>query len=281
MDPEVELNPFKLKAELQCFGLKRDAKLSIDAGRVTGAGPSGGRYFILPEDTLATIPLHGDFIKASPYCLKRDDQRGYIIERGGKSCFRVELIPPPRFYEKTTNCGIPMSKIALLHGRDCLATTVNPYCIYWRRGKMCLFCGIEIPMQLGWSIGKKDPQLWIEVLEESIKEGVCSHITLTCGEGGMSDRGSKQYYPLIRSAKERYNIPIYVQTPPPSDFTYLDKLLALGVDSIGINIESFDPSIFSWACPGKSADSTMKKYFSAWKYAIDLFGDNQVSTFII
>jgi biotin synthase-related radical SAM superfamily protein len=53
-----------------------------------------------------------------------------------------------------------------------------------------------------------------------------------------------------------------------------------GADTIGIHIESFDPTVLKEVCPGK-AETSLKRYFEIWKHSVKLFGENQVSSFII
>jgi biotin synthase-related radical SAM superfamily protein len=60
----------------------------------------------------------------------------------------------------------------------------------------------------------------------------------------------------------------------------MDELQRAGVDSVGIHIESFDRDVLRKMCPGKSRTVT-EEYIESWRYATDLFGEGQVSTYII
>ncbi|MGZ3613683.1 MAG: MSMEG_0567/Sll0786 family nitrogen starvation N-acetyltransferase [Thermodesulfobacteriota bacterium] len=53
-----------------------------------------------------------------------------------------------------------------------------------------------------------------------------------------------------------------------------------GVDTVGIHIESFDLEILSKVAPAKAAMG-LERYEKAWKVAVELFGPNQVSSFLI
>ena len=61
---------------------------------------------------------------------------------------------------------------------------------------------------------------------------------------------------------------------------YSFSLANMGVDSVGIHIESFDPEVRKVVVPGKSSISE-EVYFQAFKDAVSVFGKNQVSTFVI
>jgi radical SAM protein (TIGR04043 family) len=291
----AKINPLELKTELQCNGVKVASSIQVQIEKITGlekastlqierasgAGPSGGKYILLPGEACLEVPMVQRFTSFSPYILKSDEKEWFIEKEESGLRLPIRFVPQPHFYCKYTSKGVPMYKVALLHGVDCLATTVNPACHYWRIGKPCKFCGIEVPLRTGRSIGRKDPNQFVEVLDEALKERVCRHITLTSGTRGTPDKGALDYVHFVRTIKEFTDVPTYVQVPPPKDFKYLDLLADAGVDSIGIHAESFDEKILREICPGKFADANLERYFEAWRYCVGLFGENQVSTFIL
>jgi biotin synthase-related radical SAM superfamily protein len=60
----------------------------------------------------------------------------------------------------------------------------------------------------------------------------------------------------------------------------LDEIGAMGIDSVGIHIETFDPVVLARVAPGK-ARTGVEGYFAAWRRAVDVFGEGQVSTYVI
>jgi biotin synthase-related radical SAM superfamily protein len=54
----------------------------------------------------------------------------------------------------------------------------------------------------------------------------------------------------------------------------------MGVDSVGIHVESFDPQVLARVAPGK-ARWGIEYYFAAWERAVAAFGAGQVSTYVI
>jgi len=273
---QTKTDLLRLKVELLCYGARLSAK--IDKGRKVGAGPAGGRYILLSGEFCANTAMWGNFAQTSPLKLIRKNGKCLLLRKNDE--IPVEVVPYPSFYSKTTSDGIPMQKVALLHGKNCLATTVYQRCAYWSMGKKCRFCGIELSLSSGATIALKTPQQFVEVVEAALDEGVCSHITLTTGTTASPDRGAKLLAEVVKEVKAYRNIPIHVQVEPPQDDRYLETLADAGADTVGIHVESFDRRVLKEICPGK-AETSLKRYFEAWKRSIELFGENQVSSFII
>jgi len=268
----------ELKVELLCNGARLGAK--IDRGRKSGAGPSGGRYILLPNGSGVNVALWGNFVKKSMWELTIENEDYFLHRDNGDKKIPIEIVPNPSFYNEKTSDGIPMWKVALLHGTDCLATTVYQRCTYWNTGKKCKFCGIELSLESQATISAKKPHQFREVVEAAVKENVCNHITLTTGTTETPDRGSKLLTEIVKEVKARREIPIHVQVEPPKSNLYLDMLANADIDTIGIHIESFDPVVLKEVCPGK-AETKLERYFEAWKHSVELFGENQVSSFIM
>ena len=266
----------RLKVELLCYGVRLSAKM--DRGRKAGAGPAGGRYILLSGEFCANTAMWGNFVKTSPLRLIERNGECFLLRKDHET--PVEVVPHPSFYSKTTSDGTTMQKVALLHGKNCLATTVYQRCVYWNTGKKCRFCGIELSLKSGATIPLKTPQQFVEVVEAALGEGVCGHITLTTGTTASPDRGAKLLAEVVKEVKAIQNIPTHVQVEPPEDNRYLETLADAGADTIGVHVESFDRRVLEEICPGK-AETSLRKYFEAWKRSIELFGENQVSSFII
>lgn len=267
------MNTARFKTELLCYGAR--TKQKIDKGRRGGAGPTGGRYFTLPDGTCVEIPLQARFTQASPFTLIQTNGRWHV-HRGTAPLTEVKPVPDPRFYEKTTSDGSPMRRVAVLHGKDCLASTVYSKCVYWSLGKQCKFCGIELGHRERLMI--KQPRQLSEVAEEAFKEGAAKHITLTTGTPSEQDKGAKMLAEATKEIKRHVNIPLHVQLEPPKNTKFLETLYDAGVDTVGIHVESFDERVLREVCPMKA---DLEDYFNAWKIAVEFFGEGQVSTFII
>ncbi|NVM52842.1 MAG: MSMEG_0568 family radical SAM protein [Candidatus Helarchaeota archaeon] len=276
----MTLDLTKLKLQLLMKGVI--SKTEIDKGRKSGAGPTGGRYFLLENGSCINIPLWPHFTKNSQFQIeKKEDQENiYNLYEGNNYITTLKLIPKPKFYDLYTSDKIQMKKIAMLHGKDCLASTIYQKCIYWSQGKACIFCGIELSLQSNTTILKKTGRQLSEVLDASLKEGICKHMTLTTGTPNVSDKGAKMYFPILKELKKNFSIPIHIQLEPPNDKEYIDQLYSCGADTIGIHSETLDPTLFPQICPGKS-EIGLQKYRESWSHCVDVFGKSQVSSYLL
>jgi radical SAM protein (TIGR04043 family) len=284
---------FEKKTELLCKGLYLDKELinlynsqgiEINFGRKGGAGPLGGRYFLFENNTIVNAALWGKHSKTNLF-LKSFDKgffNIYNIEQN-KLFPKLKIISNPKYYdpEFKTSDGIEMKKIALVHGLDCLASTIYQKCIYWTCGEACKFCGIELSLQTDSTIEEKTAEQMCEVIEVARNEGRCSHMTLTSGTDSSDDKGAKRYIELLMGIKQRFpKLPLHVQIEPLENLNFLDKLKNAGADTIGIHIELLDENLRKTITPGKS-HIPYDLFKKNWEYAIDIFGKNQVETFVM
>ena len=73
---------------------------------------------------------------------------------------------------------------------------------------------------------------------------------------------------------------IQVQFEPPENLEDMKLLQEAGAESAGIHLESFNQETRERVTPGK-AQISIEYYFETFKYAVDIWGANQVSTYII
>lgn len=288
-----DYSAFVKKTELLCKGLYLDKKriqeyqeqgMKVDFGRKGGAGPSGGRYFLFENGVLVNVALWDN--KSRTDLLLGEYNEGYfeIFDTQTNNFFsKMKLVPNPRYYnpEYITSDGISMKKIALVHGLDCLASTIYQKCVYWACGEGCAFCGIEVSLHSDATILEKTPRQMIEVIKAAQNEGRCTHMTLTSGTDETDDKGANRYIKLLQEIKKSYpKLPLHVQIEPLSDLTYIKKLKEAGADTIGIHLEVLDEDIRKKVTPGKSR-IPYELFKKNWKYAHQIFGNNQVETFIL
>lgn len=252
-------------------------------GREGGAGPTLGRYFLLDKDIVVNAPVRqGKQAKQLGALTVEPSQTGHFHIVGlDKTLPVVKVIPSPNFYEKILPDGTPMAHVALVHGVDCLSSTIVQQCDYFSQGKECHFCSLPLSLSLGNTMLRKEPEQFLAVLRAAEKEGRANHITLTIGSQSRSDRGIREYVEFIEVLRQNTRIPIGVQLEPPSPPDQMKVLHDVGVDTIGIHIEVFDDAVRRHYCPGKFQFADYSKYIEAWKTAVDIFGRGQVSTFIL
>lgn len=261
---------------LQSHGLRVEIPVETRTG---GAGPTDSGMIWL-EGRPVTVPTRGEQAARSPYVLKPEDGGGSGVYRDGHRLAGVSQSRRPRFYDLATADGVPYSKIALLH-LDSLASTVVQTCNYWNTADQCGFCGIGLSLDSGATIVKKTPEQLAEVAVAARDLDGAVDVTLTTGSSNAPDRGARYVARCGRAVKDASGLPVEIQFEPPRDLAILDEVYAMGgADAVGIHIETFDPDVLAEVAPGK-ARTGVETYFRTWERAVELWGRNRVSTYVI
>ncbi|MEW5956161.1 MAG: MSMEG_0568 family radical SAM protein [Chloroflexota bacterium] len=264
--------------DLQSLGARIETPVE-NRGRRGGAGPADSKAFIL-AGVAAMVPTLGEFVAQSPYAVVEEGD-GYYLTHQGQKLMPIQFPLTPRFYELETKEGIPYWKIALLHGQDVLATTVVQRCVRWRRpGERCQFCGIEYSLERGSTIAVKTPEQLAEVAEAAVRLDGIKQLIMTTGTINYHDMGIHYLAKCSQAIKAAVAIDIQAQFEPPENLDDLELLCQAGVDSVGMHLESFDPSVRERVTPGK-AQISIERYFEAFERAVAIFGRNQVSSYLI
>lgn len=252
------------------------------SGRTGGAGPTLGRYFLINKDVVVNAPVRTKKQASQFHSLELhpEKENQFHVSLEGKE-FLVTLVKTPQYYQMNLANGTPMTQIALVHGTDCLATTIVQHCDYFDYGLECRYCSIPLSLAQGNTILRKSPEQFMQVLKAAQKEGCASHLTLTTGSPDRPDRGAKDYVAFVSAIRKESNVPIHVQLEPPKSPGQLQALKAAGVDTVGIHLEIYDDTLRKQYCPGKFAYASFFDYFNAWRNAVRIFGRGQVSTFIL
>src|ERR671911_773935 len=263
-----------LVVDLQARGLRVEAPLERRHG---GAGPSdSGMLWVggLP----VTAPTGNAAAMDSPYVLKAEDE-GFAIFRAGTRLAGASTQRRPRFYDLTTADSIPYWKIGLLH-LDSFASTVIQTCSYWGNDDQCKFCGIGVSLDSGRTIVKKSPEQLAEVACAAKELDGAVDATLTTGSSNGIDRGARYVARCAQAVKTASGLPVEIQFEPPLDLDVIDRVADIGVDTVGIHVESFDPAVLARHAPAK-ARTGVEGYFRAWERAVQRFGEGQVTTYVI
>ena len=260
--------------DVQARGLRVEGEMERRSG---GAGPTdSGMLWI--EGYPVTAPTGNATSSTSPYLLKAEDD-GYGIYRDEVRVASARAEQRPRFYDLVTADGIPYEKIALLH-LDSLASTVVQTCAYWGNDDQCTFCGIGVSLESGRTIVKKTPAMLAEVAVAARDLDGAVDATLTTGSSRGVDRGARYVGRCGQAVKEASGLPVEVQFEPPLDLDVINEVGDMGIDSVGIHVETFDPQVLARVAPAKAA-SGIESYFAAWERAVKVFGEGQVSTYVI
>lgn len=260
--------------DLQTRGLRVRTEIERRQG---GAGPTDSGM-IWVEGVGVTVPTETVQAKLSPYSMEREDD-GYGIYLDGQRLATAAGTPRPKFYDMLTDDGVPYWKIALMH-LDSLASTVVQTCSYWGNKDQCGFCGIGLSLESGRTIVKKTPEQLAEVAVAAKELDGAVDATLTTGSSNAKDRGALYVARCANAVKNASGLPVEVQFEPPWNLDVINEVHELGVDSVGIHVETFDPTVLARVAPGKFRTG-IDYYFKAWERAVSLFGEGQVSTYVI
>ena len=262
------LSEWELKLELLVLGVRGNLKPL----RIGGGGPTGGVGFKLNE-CIISAPFKQFYVKKSPYEIINQNEKNILIKNGIK--IGEVLLPKAEYYNYKLKSGVRARRVVALDGVDALVTAISRKCIFWDQGKKCSFCGLEYGIEN--AIVEKTPDMIAEAVKVAYEEDKNRHLTITSGLSKEKDFGALKIAEVVRVVKKEVDIPIYVQIPPISKET-IERLYEVGTDNIGINVETFDSSIREKVVPAKFR---VDDYFKVWKIAVDVFGEWNVSTWII
>jgi radical SAM protein (TIGR04043 family) len=267
----------ELILDLQARGLRLESSIDTPMEqRMGGAGPTDcGMLWV--EGFPVTAPSAGVAVD-SPYVLRPEDD-GYGIYRDGLRLATAAAERRPRYYDLTTADGVPYWQIALLH-LDSVASTVVQHCAYWGNEDQCTFCGIGLSLEAGRTIARKTPEQLAEVAVAARDLDGAVDATLTTGSTRSADRGALYVGRCGQAVKQASGLPVEAQFEPPVDLDVIDQVGEMGVDSVGIHVETFDPTVLARVAPAK-ARTGIEWYFAAWERAVEVFGHGQVSTYVI
>jgi radical SAM protein (TIGR04043 family) len=278
-DPALPHDLGHLLTELQVHGVV-DPSLPGNQGRRGGAGPSDHRALTI-DGTTVMVPVHNNLSRRSPYRLEPTPAGGVTLHGAGEQSPAVATTAEPRFYGLHTADGVPYRAIALLHGRDVLATTLLQTCIRFRdRSQACQFCAIEQSLADGSTVARKTPQQVAEVAEAAVRLDGVRQLVMTTGTPSTDDRGARIMAETALAVKARVDLPIQAQCEPPEDPRWYGRLREAGVDSLGMHLEVVEPEVRRRILPGKS-ELDLERYFEAFAQAVAVFGRGQVSTYLL
>jgi radical SAM protein (TIGR04043 family) len=271
----------ELASELQALGMRWLDPAGPGLSRLGGAGPSDHKAVNLGGETVM-VPIFTHAANTSPFSAKvNHDGQSAMLFRSGEPVVEIGFARTPKFYALKTAEGIPYWKIATLHARDVLATTVLQTCTrYGNRETSCQFCAIGQSLAKRTTIAEKTPEMLAEVARAARALDGVTHVVLTTGTPATPDRGASVLVDCARAIRDASGLPVQAQCEPPADFVWFDRLLAAGVDTLGMHLEAVTERVRARIMPGK-AEVPIATYLDAFTAAVKVFGRNQVSTYIL
>ncbi len=275
MDADVRNNPALLKLDLYCKGAHIDDSLHVkdEGGRPilrTRAGLGSGLELVLPHGLWTNVPVAEDFVRASPYVVRRREDGSIWIDRGHEPIAPVKLAPRPEWYDARTSTGKCMSAVGTLQGTY-LGVYPARVCEYWHdkpKRTNCKFCSVGLNL----GIDDADEKSVREVVEVAVAAREGSQITYIDFNTGHyeGDTYLDILEPFIRAVKEATGCLVGVQTPPHHDLSRYEKLKKIGVNRVSFCFEIFDPERFVEVCPGKAERYGLERYLQAVEHCAKL-----------
>ncbi|CUH50802.1 MSMEG_0568 family radical SAM protein [Shimia marina] len=267
--------------ELQTRGIRLVDPTAGMESRRGGAGPTDHKA-VTVGDTTVMVPVHTAPAFESPYVVQAPSSDGISeITKRGRSLGNIRLPMRPKFYDLKTADGVEYHKIAALHSKDVLATTILQTCIrYESRKKTCQFCSIGQSLAAGRTIARKTPAQLAEVAKAAVELDGVKHMVMTTGTPAGKDRGASVMVESAVAVKAAVDLPIQGQCEPPEDNIWHEHMFNAGIDALGMHLEAVTPEVRQRIMPGK-AQVSLEKYFDSFKSAVKIFGRGQVSTYIL
>ena len=228
------------------------------------------------------VPVYTGSAALSPFTAAQPDAQGRaVLTRDGVDLARISFPRAPRFYAHETFDGVPYWKIAQLHSRDVLATTVLQTCIRFAdRATSCQFCAIGQSLEAGRTIARKTPEQLAEVARMAVLLDGVRHMVMTTGTPNVVDRGASVLCDSAFAVKAAIDLPIQGQCEPPRDDAWFARMRAAGIDTLGMHLEAVSADVRARIMPGK-ATVPIDRYLRAFSAAVPVFGRGQVSTYIL
>lgn len=250
--------------ELLCLGLRLD---EAPAPSAPGEGPT-----LLLAGRAVCPPTGAPWMAASPWSL----EQGRLCREGQPVEVAVEVLPPPAFNRESDPQGVPLGTIAQRHGAHCLVAAVGPTCLFWPSPNRCSFCAVGPAREAGRDREDKTPaQVGLAACRAKELDGV-SHALLMAGVAPPAGGEIKHLIDCTQAISGTAGLPVAAQLLPPAFNRDLKRLAQAGVASLGLNLESFDPTVLGRIAPAK-AGLGLERYLEAWSEAVQVFGPGQVS----
>ncbi|MFA4989414.1 MAG: radical SAM protein [Candidatus Omnitrophota bacterium] len=293
------INLLELKLDLFCHGLRLDEGLdpAIKKSIIPAPGYSGhgmkraslseGRCFSLEQEGKVypvNLAVREPFVRDSPYVFTVFNGQGWIKKKD------KPII-------KATPTGVPswhfdpgIRSIFQHHGNDVIATTLSNVCSYKQGAGGCKFCALET----GGEFVTKKPEEMSRALKRIMGENELSAYRSMHGEkeylsfrevninsGSLSEEATfNLYLQAIQAIRRVSAIPISIQICPISR-PRVKELKMAGLDTISFNMEIYEEKIRKELMPKKAKLYSVGVYLEAIKQAVDVFGRNQVSSWLI
>jgi hypothetical protein len=248
----------------------------------TRAGLGSGLELILPgkpRDLWVNAPVVEEFARNSRYYLLHMSGGYVIFDDRRDISYPIRLASKPRWYDRLTSNGIPMSRIATLQG-TCLSIYLGARCRFWtmKEPMNCKFCtsGLNVGLE------EEETKSVEDVVETALAAREESRITFVHLNGGYQGANSLTHtFPYLEALKREVGVLVGLQFIPEENLVLYDQAIGLGADHFSFCFEFYDPEFFVRYLPGKNRLLGMGTFFRAMEHSAKKLGLGKVSGEII
>lgn len=277
----LEENPWKVKAELLCYGLNiSDQQRDVISAFNPFINEKGfiNAIHIVFKDVLINVCVAENFCKKSPYSVQENNRNEWILLKNNIPLGSFTFLDFPDWVYNKIN-GEMIGKVARPHSDKCISFWPSLNCSYIKKGQGCKYCGLTSLSEI--DMIQLEPEYIAEIVHIALEHNCNYEINLSGGTCSSPDN-SANYLSFVCTeiVKKCGRIAISIECVPPDNITYLLKLKNSGATSITMNIEVYDEELRKSMCPGKGVINN-KRYFDSLKYAVEIFGEGNVFSVLI
>lgn len=276
-----EENPWIVKAELLCYGLKLSEEQFQLAESINPYIRERGfihAVHITYKGYNVNICVAEKFCQKSPYAVTIVDSKWHLNYKG-KDVGEFEFLPMPEWTRQNIR-GHEIGKLVRPHTNQCVSLWPSTICSYIEKNKGCKFCCLNKPDE---KASVSDQQFVADALKIALEYNHKYEINLSGGTCGDPDSAIDYLSSICEKIKEitsKYNTPISVEFVPPSTEKKLIQLKENGVTSVIMDLDIYDEKSRTEICPGKGKIA-LSHYKEMLEKSVSIFGKGNVSSVLI
>lgn len=196
----------------------------------------------------------------------------------------------PKWLTQKTSDGKTFSSVMQLISAQVFNACVMRHCEYFNTDAHCRFCAMTGGSRALKEVGIRHQMALktehaVEALEAAHKETGVNIILLSGGTLLDQDREAEAYYRLTKALAEKRD-ELRAETYILAGTTAFERdkaqrLRDLGLDLLMYDIEVWDPEVFRFVCPGKSAHIGRDEWLKRLLAAKDIFGTGRAGTNLV
>lgn len=266
-----------LKAKLLCYGVQADKITKLYMKEINpyvlDKGFMHAAHFII-DDVIINTCISEEFCQNSPFSIKYNNQDLNLYENDS-FVSKISVLPLPDWCNEYID-GYHIGDYIRPHSLNCVACWPYLLCNYDSKGNQCKFCSMG-----NYHIKTILPENVVgKMIGKSLEYNKEYEVALSGGTCHEPDH-SIDYFSKVCESARKYNAEyISVETAPPNDLFYIEKLKESGATAIIMNLEVADDNLRKILCPGKSS-ITQIHYMHAYEKAVKTFGPGNVSCVLI